>query len=75
MEEVYSRKWYMGKRERFRKYKRVGEWVQRKIRNRSKKIREDKRKIESKVESKGRWVQEKWATREVYGKVVVWLGW
>ena len=29
--------------------------------------------MESKVEFKSRWVQEKWAIREVYDEVVVWL--
>ena len=59
MEKVYSGKWYMGEGGEFGKYKEVGKWVQRKIRDRSKKTEEDRRKMKSEVESKDRWVQKK----------------
>ena len=54
MEEIYGRKWYMEKGEGFEKHKGVGGWVLRNIRNRSKQTGEDRRKMKSKVESKGR---------------------
>ena len=75
MEGVYGRKWYIGEGEGFGKCKRVGGRVQRKIRGRSKKTRGNRRKMESEIEFKDKWVQEEWATGEVYGEVVVWLRW
>ena len=68
MEEVYGREWYLGKRRRFVECKRVGKRVWRKVRGRSKETGGDKRKMKSKVESRGRWVQKKWITKKVYGE-------
>ena len=73
MKRVYSRKWYVGEGRGFGQCKEVGKQAWRKIRNKSKKTGEDRTKMESEVESKGKWVQEKWATKEVHGKVAVWL--
>ena len=73
MEKIYSGKWYMGEGRGFEKCKEVSRWVRRKIRGRSKKTEEDRRKMKSEVESKDKWVQKEWATREIYSKVAVWL--
>ena len=64
----------MGEEGGFEKCKEVSRWVWRKIRGRSKKTEEDRRKMESEVESKNRWVQKEWTTEEIYGKIAVWLG-
>ena len=66
MEGVYSRAWLMEEEERFRKCKRVGKWVRRKIKCRSKKARKDKC-------NKRKEIPERNTTGEVYGKVVVWM--
>ena len=75
MEGVYSREWYMGKEGRFGEHKRIGRWVWGKNRDRSKKIGGDRRKVESKVESRDKWVQKEWITRKIYGKNFVWMEW
>ena len=56
IKEVYCGTWYMGKRGRFGKCKRVGRWVWRKIRSRSKKTGGSGTKIEGKVEFKSGWI-------------------
>ena len=54
MKGIYSKKWYMEKRERFRECKGIGEQVWGNIRSRSKKTGRGRTEIESKVESKSR---------------------
>ena len=54
MEEVYVRKWYLGKEEKFGECKGVGRWVWRKIGDRSKKNKGNRREIEDKDKFKSR---------------------
>ena len=58
MEEVYGRTQHVGKKEKFGKYKRVDEWIWRKISSKSKKTEGSRTKVEGKVESKSGWVQK-----------------
>ena len=49
VEGVYSRKWYMGKGEGFRIYKRTSGWIRGKDKCRNKKVRGNKTKKEEKT--------------------------
>ena len=64
----------MGKGGGFSKCKGVGGWVQRKTKCKSKMTGKDRSKKRSKEELRSRRIQEERATREVYGKVTIWLG-
>jgi len=59
IEGVHSREWYLGKGRKFGECKEVSEWVQSKDKCRSKEIGRDRKKMESKVESRSKWVQKK----------------
>jgi len=70
LEEVYSRKQYIGEEGRLRICKGIGGRVQRKAEYRSKEI--ERRKLKAKrIKSKSRRVQEDGATREVYDEVAI----
>ena len=57
----------------FKTYKRTSRWVWRKIKYGSKTI--ERGGIENKTESRGGKIQKNGATRKVYGKAAVWMGW